>query len=316
MARKVIIAARTFGRSDSEGANLLKQAGLELVYLPEKASAHEEISTLMQDRECVAIIAGGEPITGEMIVSSPNLKVIAMHGAGLNHIEQKAAAQRGIVVKAVPGGNAEAVADLTIGLMIAAARHIVEADAAIREGEWGTFVGTSINDKTIGIVGFGAIGQAVARRTTGFNMKVLAYDLFRNEDAASQLHATYVDLDTLVKQSEFITLHVPLTPETTNMINEHALNSMKKTAVLVNISRGGVINETDLCNALKEGRIAAAAVDTFSKEPLPADHILRTAPHCILTTHMGGRTYESARFIGIEVAKHILANLGGIAGNF
>jgi D-3-phosphoglycerate dehydrogenase / 2-oxoglutarate reductase len=309
MSRKVIVAARTFGRGDPEGADMLKQAGLELVYLPEKGTAHDEILALMKDPGAVAIVAGGEPITAEMIALSPNLKVIAMHGSGLNHIDQHAAAERGIVVRAVPGGNAEAVADLTIGLMIAAARHIVEADASIRKGEWGTFVGSSIHDKTIGIIGFGAIGQAVARRASGFNMQVLAYDVFRNEEAASKLHATFVDLDNLLAQSEFITIHVPLTPETTRLIDERAFSLMKKGAILVNVSRGGVVDETALCKALKEDRIAAAAVDTFSKEPLPSDHVLRSAPHCILTTHMGGRTRESARFIGIEVAKNILGSL-------
>jgi D-3-phosphoglycerate dehydrogenase / 2-oxoglutarate reductase len=310
MNKKVIVAARTFGRGDPEGANMLKQAGMELAYLPEKGTAHDEILALMKDPESVAIVAGGEPITGEMIAASPNLKVIAMHGAGLNHIDQRAAVERGIVVKAVPGGNAEAVADLTIGLMIAAARHIVEADASIRKGEWGTFIGCSINNKTIGIVGFGTIGQAVARRASGFNMKILAYDVFCNEEAASKLHANFVDLDTLLAQSDFITLHVPLTPATTKLIDERALSLMKKSAILVNVSRGGVVDETALCNALKEDRIAAAAVDTFSKEPLLIDHILRSTPHCILTTHMGGRTRESARFIGIEVAKIILGSLG------
>lgn len=309
MKGKVVVAARTFGRADPEGASILKQAGLELAYLPEKGSAHDEIQALMQEPETVAIVAGGEPITAEMFASSPNLKVIAMHGSGLNHIDQHAAAERGIIVRAVPGGNAEAVADLTIGLMIAAARHIVDADASIRKGEWGTFVGCSINDKTIGIVGFGTIGQAVARRANGFNMRILAYDVFRNEATASMLHATFVNLDSILAQSDFITLHVPLTPETTKLIDERALSLMKKSAILVNVSRGGVVDETALCKALREDRIAAAAVDTFSKEPLPIDHILRSAPHCILTTHIGGRTRESARFIGIEVAKNILENL-------
>ncbi len=310
MSKKVIVAARTFGKGDPEGANMLKQAGMELVYLPEKGTAHDEILSLLKDPEALGIVAGGEPITAEMIAASPNLKVIAMHGAGLNHIDQRAAAERGIVVKAVPGGNAEAVADLTIGLMIAAARHLVEADAAIRRGEWGTFVGASVNDKTIGIVGFGAIGQAVARRTNGFNMKILAYDVFRNEQAAAKLHATFVDLDTLLAQADYITLHVPLTPETTQLIDGRALSLMKKSAILVNISRGGVVAEEALCEALKEGRIAAAAVDTFSKEPLTPEAVLRSAPHCILTTHMGGRTRESARFVGVEVAKIILDSLG------
>jgi D-3-phosphoglycerate dehydrogenase len=282
---------------------------LELAYLPEKGSAYDEILALMKESDTVAIIAGGEPITAEMIASSPNLKVIAMHGAGLNHIDQRAAAERGILVKAVPGGNAEAVADLTIGLMIAAARHIVEADASIRKGDWGTFIGSSVNDKIIGIVGFGMIGQGVARRASGFNMKILAYDVFRNDEVASKLHATFVDLDTLLSQSDFITLHVPLTPETTRLIDRRAFTLMKKNAILVNVSRGGVVDESALCQALEEDRIAGAAVDTFTKEPLPSDHPIRSASHCVLTTHMGGRTRESARYIGMEVAKIILKGL-------
>jgi D-3-phosphoglycerate dehydrogenase / 2-oxoglutarate reductase len=309
MRGQVVVAARTFGRADPEGANILKQVGLELAYLPEKGAAHDEILALMKGSDTVAIVAGGEPITAEMIASSPNLKVIAMHGAGLNHIDQRAAAERGILVRAVPGGNAEAVADLTIGLMIAAARHIVEADASIRNGDWGTFIGSSVNNKTIGIVGFGMIGQGVARRASGFNMKILVYDVFRNDEVASKLHATFVDLDTLLAQSDFITLHVPLTPETTRLISERAFTLMKKSAILVNVSRGGVVDESALCQALEEDRIAGAAVDTFTKEPLPNDHPLRSAPHCILTTHMGGRTRESARYIGMEVAKIILKGL-------
>jgi D-3-phosphoglycerate dehydrogenase / 2-oxoglutarate reductase len=309
MAKIVLVAARTFGRGDPDGANMLKQAGLELVYLPEKETAHNEILTLIRNPDTVAIVAGGEPITAEMISASPNLKVIAMHGVGLNQIDIEAATKREIVVKAVPGGNAEAVADLTFGLIIASARHITEADAAIRKGEWGTFTGSSVNDKTLGIVGFGAIGQAVARRTSGFNMKVLAFDIFRNEKAASNLHVTFVELDTLLSQADFISIHVPLTPNTTNLIDNRALSLVKKTAIIINISRGGIVNEEALCKALKEDRLAAAAVDTFSQEPLPNDHILRSAPRCILTPHMGGRTRESAKFIGIEVAKTILSGL-------
>lgn len=310
MAGKVVIAARTFGRIDPAGADMLRNAGLTLEYLPGKAPAGEEIARLLKDPQSVAMIAGGEPITSEMISKAPNLKVIAMHGAGLNHIDRQAAAERNILVRGVPGGNAEAVADLTFGLLLAAARHIAEADAAVRRGEWGAFMGRAVAGKTVGIVGFGAIGQAVARRANGFGMKILAYDVILNQDAAQALGVEFASLETLLDQADYLTLHVPLTPETTNLIDRQALHRMKPTAILVNIARGGVVDEVALCQALQAGELAGAAVDTFAKEPLPAEHCFRSAPNLLLTPHVGGRTVESTAAIGVEAARIVLEGLG------
>ncbi len=298
MNGQVVIAARTFGRADPQGAELLKNAGLQLVYLPGKAPPGTELAELMRDHQTVAVIAGGEPITADMILNSPNLKVIAMHGAGLNHIDREAVKSRNILLRGVPGGNAEAVADLTFGLMLAVARHIVEADASIRQHKWGTFMGSSIYGKTLGLIGFGAIGQAVARRATGFSMKILTYDVVIDKNALLKLDAESVPLEELLENSDFVTLHVPLTPETTNLINAEALRKMKKSAILINISRGGVVDESALCQALLDGLIAGAGVDTFSKEPLPEDHCFRSTPNLVLTPHMGGRTREAIANIG------------------
>jgi D-3-phosphoglycerate dehydrogenase len=309
MSGQVVIAARTFGRVDTKGSEMLKDARLSLAYLPGKEAAGVELATLMQSKDTVAVIAGGEPITGEMIRKSPNLKVIAMHGAGMNHIDQKAAGERGILVQGVPGGNAEAVADLTFGLMLSAARHIAEADAAIRRNEWGAYMGVAVSGKTLGIVGFGAIGQAVARRASGFGMKILAYDVVNNKEAAGKLKAEYVSLETLLSQADFITLHVPFIDSTNNLINDRALRLMKKTAILVNIARGGVVDEDALCVALHDGIIAGAAVDTFRKEPLPEDHCFRSAPNLLLTPHIGGRTMETVAAIGVECARIVLEGL-------
>jgi D-3-phosphoglycerate dehydrogenase len=288
---------------------MLRRAGLSLTYLPGKAPAGEELAALMQEPATVALIAGGEPITAQMIRSSPNLKVISMHGAGINHIDLEAARQRNILVRGVPGGNAEAVADLSLGLMLAVARHIADADAAIRKNEWGTYMGVALYDKVLGIIGFGAIGQAVARRAAGFKMRTLAYDVIKNEEMARSLNVDYVELEQLLSQSDFISLHVPLTPQTANLIDRESFAVMKKSAILVNIARGGVVDETALCQALQEGRIAGAAVDTFSKEPLPANHCFRSAPNLLMTPHIGGRTVEAIASIGIEAAKIVLEGL-------
>jgi D-3-phosphoglycerate dehydrogenase len=244
-----------------------------------------------------------------MILSSPNLKIIAMHGVGLSHIDRETAREKGVIVKAVPGGNSEAVADHTWGLLLAAARKICQADAEVREGGWGKHFGSSVNQKTLGIIGFGFIGKAVARRAIGFDMRVLAFDVYQDEEAARDLNTRYVELDDLISTSDYITIHVPLLPETRHLIDTPQLESMKPSAVLVNISRGEVVNERALAEALLQGKIAGAGLDVFSEEPLPEDHPLRTAPNTVLTPHDGARTFETIRDIGIACAENIISAL-------
>jgi D-3-phosphoglycerate dehydrogenase len=310
MHNQVIVAAKSFGRAQPQGADMLRHAGLRLVYLTGEKSAHEELSTLMHQEDTVAVIAGAEPIDASMIKASPNLKVIAMHGVGLNHIDQQTAKTCGVEVKAVPGGNAEAVADLAWGLFFAVARKIVIADKAVRSGDWQEkCMGTSINDKTLGIIGFGAIGQAVARRAQGFRMRILAYDVFQNKIAAKSLNANYVSLPELLKNSDFISMHVPLMELTINMIDESELRSMRSSAIIVNTSRGGVINEDALFKALEQGWITGAGLDVFCEEPLPKDHRLINLSNCVLTPHIGARTNETVREIGIKTAENILTIL-------
>jgi D-3-phosphoglycerate dehydrogenase len=305
----VVVAARSFGRIEPEGADMLRRAGLTIRHLPGKRSTHEELAELMQDADTVAVVAGAEPITAEMINASPNLQVIAMYGVGLDHIDQDSAQLHDVSVKAVPGGNADAVADLTFGLMLAVARRIAEADAAVRCGEWAKSHGHSVCNKVLGIVGFGAIGQAVARRALGFNMKTFAYDVYRNDEAAAELNASYVELDELLRQSDFVTLHVPLTAHTEGLISARELQLMKPTAILINVSRGGVVNESDLHQALVDGLIGGAGIDVFTEEPLSANHVLKDAPNCVLTPHIGGRARETIRYIGVETAKNVLQAL-------
>ena len=255
----------------------------------------------------VAVVSGGKAITGDIIEASPGVRVIAMHGLGLSHIDCETATQRGILVKAVPGGNAQAVADLTWGLILAVSRHICEADAAVRSGDWSSkFIGYGLDKKTLGIIGFGAIGQAVAKRAQGFEMAVLAYDVVSYPDIAKSLAATFVDLDTLVGNSDIMTVHVPFGEATRNLISEPEFGRMKASAILINTSRGGVVNEEALCKCLEGGLIAGAGVDVFTEEPVPVNHCLVKAPNCVLTPHIGARTVETIRHMGVETARNIL----------
>ena len=307
MVKQVVIASQSFGRAQPKGAEILREAGFTLKYLTGVGNAHDELSKLMRDPQTIAVVAGAEPIDADMINLSPNLKVIAMHGVGLNHIDQQAAQLQGIVVKAVPGGNAEAVADLAFGLMFAASRHIVRADRAVRTGNWKEkFVGTALNDKMLGLVGFGAIGQAVAKRAQGFNMTILAYDVVVNETVASSLGTRFVPFEELLSQADIISLHLPLIDSTTNLINETSLRMMKSSAILINTSRGGIVDESALYKALKENWIAAAGLDVVCQEPLPGDHPFIQLENIVLTPHIGARTHETVRYIGICTAENIL----------
>ena len=314
---QVVISTRSYGKTESSGADLLRQAGLELVYLPDRhqpgAPAEEELAELLSREETVALLSGTVPVTEAMIANAPSLKVISMYGVSTGHIAVEAARQRGIVVEALPpGSNAEAVADMTWGLILAVARRIPRADALVRSGRWQTLGGVSVYDKTLGILGFGAIGQAVARRAAGFRMRVLAgnHNPEKYQEAAESLGVQLVALETLLAEADILTIHVPLTQETRGMIGHDQLRMMKQGAILVNTSRGAVVDEKALCCALQEGWIGGAGLDVFEKEPLPEDSCLRFASNCVLTPHIAARAVESDRFVGIYAARVVLDALG------
>jgi phosphoglycerate dehydrogenase-like enzyme len=211
-----------------------------------------------------------------------------------------------------PGSNADAVADMTWGLMLAVARKITRADALVRSGRWQTLGGVSLYEKTLGILGFGAIGQAVARRAVGFRMRVLAGN--RNpqkyQPIAESMGVQLVPLETLLAESDFLTIHLPLTDETRAMISHQQLGMMKQGAILINTSRGAVVDEKALCCALQDAWIGGAGLDVFDTEPLPQDSCLRYATNCVLTPHIAARAVESDRFVGIHAARVVLDALG------
>jgi D-3-phosphoglycerate dehydrogenase len=233
------------------------------------------------------------------------LKVIAKHGAGVDNIDVKTASERGIAVLSAPGANSNAVADLTIGLFLALARAIPLADRAVRQGQWPRVVGVELSGKTLGIVGLGQIGKKVARRATGFGMRILAYDLVTDPEFARQLGIDYVSLDRLCEQAHFISVHAPLTASTRGLLGERELRRMRSDACLVNISRGGVVDEEALYRSLKDGQIRGAALDVFSTEP-PRDSPLVALDNAICTPHMGGYTVEALRETGMICVRGIL----------
>ena len=217
------------------------------------------------------VIRSGTKVTGELIEAAENLKVIGRAGVGVENVDVEAASKKGIVVMNTPGGNNVTTAEHTISLMLSLARHIPQAVASLKGGQWqrDKFMGVEICNKTLGVIGLGNVGRIVAERAVGLRMKVIGHDPFVPPENAARLGVEMVTLDEIFKKSDFITVHVPLTNETRGLINRKAIAKMKKGVRIINCARGGIVDEKDLVEALKEGKVAGAALDVFVDEPPP-----------------------------------------------
>lgn len=292
-----------------DGIKKLKEAGLEVDALP--TISKEDLVKAIGEYDAL-IVRSRTKVTAEVINASKTLKVIGRAGVGLDNVDVAAAEAKGIVVVNTPEAPTIAVAELTMGLLLSLVRAIPRADAAMKEGKWikGELEGTELRGKTLGIIGFGRIGYQVARRAKAFDMSVLVYDVAidRTMKYVHELQATATALDALLRQSDFITIHVPLLPETRNLIDVGQFEIMKKGAYIINTSRGGIVNEKSLADALRSGRIAGAALDVFETEP-PQEWDLAEIPSTVTTPHIGAQTEESQRDSALLVADKIIAAL-------
>jgi D-3-phosphoglycerate dehydrogenase len=258
------------------------------------------------------VVRSRTQVTAGVIEAGDRLQVIGRAGVGTDNIDVDAATERGILVVNAPDGNTIAAAEHTIAMMMAMTRHIPQADASLRAGKWDRrhFMGVEVTGKTLGVVGMGRIGYEVARRARGLQMRVLAYDPYISRAHAERLGVTVCSLDELLAQADFITLHVPLTAATHNLIGELELALVKPTARLVNCSRGGVVDEDALANALEAGRLAGAALDVFAHEP-PLGSPLLESSKVVVTPHLGASTVEAQVAVAVEVAQQVLEVLMG-----
>lgn len=252
-----------------------------------------------------------------MDAAGDQLKVISNFAVGYDNIDISAATKRGILVTNTPGVLTETTADLAFALLMSAARRIVEGMDYVRSGHWQVWepkllLGNDIHQKTLGIIGLGRIGRAVARRASGFNMKVLYYNHTGRNKKDEEVGALYCDtIDEVLKNSDFISLHVPLSPETHHLIDSPAFSKMKKTAILINTSRGSVVNSDALHKALDKGEIAYAALDVTDPEPLPGDHKLLKLPNCLVVPHIGSATVATRGLMAVMAAENLLTGLRG-----
>lgn len=257
------------------------------------------------------VIAGLEPYSAEVLAEAPeDLKTICRFGVGYDSVDLAAAKARGIAVTNTSGTNSDAVADLAIGMMIAIARHIPHGDRSVRNGSWERYTGLSMEGKKLGILGLGAIGKGVAKRAAGFSMDVYAYDPYFDETFAAEYGVKKAALDEIFTQCDYITLHLPVLPETQGIINKETLGKMKPTAYLINAARGPLVNENDLYEALKNKQIMGAALDVYSKEPLKNSPLFQL-DNIVLLPHIGGNTREASYAMGKLAIDNALQILRG-----
>jgi D-3-phosphoglycerate dehydrogenase / 2-oxoglutarate reductase len=294
------------------------QAGIDIL----SQVAQVDVQTGLSSEELVKIIPeydalmirSGTRVTQEVIEAGTQLKIIGRAGVGVDNVDIPAATRRGIVVVNSPEGNTTAAAEQALALMLALSRHIPQAHQSVREGRWERkkFMGTEVYKKTLGVVGLGKIGSHVATVAKAMGMQLLAYDPFITAERAEQIGCRLVDLDIIFREADYITLHVPKTPETANMINAETLSKMKPTARIINCARGGIIDEAALAEALKAGTIAGAALDVFSSEPLEESPLRELGDNAILTPHLGASTEEAQVNVAIDVAEQIRDVLLGL----
>jgi len=264
----------------------------------------EALKEIIKDYDGL-VVRSATKVTRDVIGQAVKLKVIGRAGVGLDNVDLEAATQKGIIVMNTPGGNTISTAEHTVSMILALSRNIPQANSSTKKGEWkrSKFMGVELYGKTLGIVGLGRIGSEVARRALSFGMRVLAYDPFLSREVAEKLGIEVVDLNDLFARSEYITVHTPLTEETRHMISKAQFALMKKGVRIVNCARGGIIDEEALVNAIKEGKVAGAAMDVFEKEPLSPDSELLKLDSVIATPHLGASTEEAQVNVAIEVAE-------------
>jgi D-3-phosphoglycerate dehydrogenase len=270
----------------------------------------EDLARAIEAADAV-VVRSGTRITRDSLKYAARLKVIGRAGVGVDNIDVEAATEMGVAVLNAPSGNTISAAELTLALLLALVRKVPAADRSMRAGEWDrkSFNGVELYGKTLGLIGAGRIGGEVARRARAFGMRVIAYDPYLTPERASTLEIEQGTLEEVLRRADVISLHVPLTEATANLIGAQELGLLKKTAYIVNAARGGVINETDLQAALSNKQIAGAAFDVFEEEPLPADHPMRSLPNVVLTPHLGAATVEAQQNVAIEIAEAVRAAL-------
>lgn len=291
------------------GLAMLRESGHEVYEVT--AEEKPRLNELIADYDAL-VVRSGTQVTAELLRAGKQLKVVGRAGIGVDNVDVDAATELGILVVNAPTANQLSATEHTFALMLAVARNVASADADIKSGQWNRkkFVGAELQGKSLGVIGFGRIGRQVARRARAFDMNILAYDPFLDADMVRRENAEARSLDDLLEEADVLTLHVPLTDETRNLLDARRIGKIKPGALLVNCARGGVVDEVALLEALEEGRVAGAGLDVFAEEP-PTDYVLARHPRVVATPHLGAQTREAQVRISTETARMVVRALEG-----
>jgi D-3-phosphoglycerate dehydrogenase / 2-oxoglutarate reductase len=306
---KALITARGATIAGEQAQQLLRSAGCEIIFPPKFGPLKgDELNTALAGIDAVLASLDAYSATALASHATSQLKIIARWGVGYDSVDVAAATQNGIVVTYTPGLLDDAVADYTFALLLSLARRVHEVHVTMQHGEWKNAWGDDVGGRTLGIIGLGRIGKAVARRAAGFNMRILAHTA---HPSAENKNVEFVSLEKLLAESDYVSLHAALTPETRGMIGEAQLRRMKPTAYLVNTGRGALLDESALVRALNERWIAGAALDVFTTEPLPADSTLRAAPNLLLSPHQSSFARGTGERVSLAAAQAIVDLMNG-----
>lgn len=307
MAEKILVTPRSYGKNRPELFAQLEQAGYEVVRNATGGILErEQIKALIAD--CVGVIIGVDPLDAEVLACAPKLRAISKYGVGVDNIDLDYCAAHGIKIARTVGANSEAVADYAMALMLAVARRLTVIDGKCRRMDWGKITTRDVSHATLGVFGLGAIGRHVARRAQGFGMRVMAYDVFWDAEYAQANGIEYAEPETIFRTADFISLHLPLLPDTVGFVGERELSMMKPDAVLVNTARGGLVDEKALLKALQERRIYGAGLDAFAHEP-PEDDAWFELDNVVLGSHCAASTLGATENMGQMATDNILRDL-------
>jgi len=306
---KILITPRSFASFSDKPLKMLTERGYKIkrnnTGRPYKK---EEMLKLIRDVD--GIIIGIDELSAEIIEKANALKVISKYGIGLDNIDINMATNKKIIVTNTPTANVDAVADLTFGLILSLARRIPEADKKTKSGKWEKIIGNSVWEKTLGIIGLGKIGKQVVKRAQGFEINILAFDIIKDKKFAQKYGIKYVNLEKLLQKSDYITIHISLNDATRNMISYEELEKIKESAFLINTSRGGIVDEEALYDALKNNKLRGAALDVYNNEPL-RESPLKELDNVIMTPHIGAYTEEAIENMSIQAAQNLIDVLEG-----
>ncbi len=306
----LLVTPTSYGKNDPRLKTQLEEKVETVAYNPTgKPLSSNDVAALLPGVD--GYIAGLDVIDRAALESADRLKVIARYGVGVDNVDLESAKEKGIIVTNTPGANSVSVAELALGLMLALARQIPEAVHSVQQGKWPRYSGVSLEGKTVGILGLGAIGKQLARRLAGFDCQILAYDPFADESFARERNIELASMDEVIARSDFLSLHLPLLPETRGLVSQEFLAKMKKGSFLINTSRGEVVDEEALQRALGSGYLRGAGLDAFTVEPPDPANPLLHMPQVIATPHLGAQTDGATSNMGWFAMADCLAVLDG-----